>query len=44
MGGLVHMGGYGVGGYNKTPEERGGKPLSMEDMLRFLVKGEEPKR
>ena len=34
----------GVGRENKKPEERGGKPLSMEDMLRFLVKGEEPKR
>ena len=29
---------------NKKPEENGEKPLSMEDTLRFLVKGEAPKR
>ena len=34
----------GEGREERKPEERGGKPLSMEDMLRFLVKGEEPKR
>ena len=34
----------GAGRENKKPEENGGKPLSMEEMLRFLVKGEEPKR
>ena len=34
----------GEGQKNKKSEERGGKPLSMEDMLRFMVKGEEPKR
>ncbi|CAF9906794.1 MAG: mediator of RNA polymerase II transcription subunit 8 [Alectoria fallacina] len=28
---------------NKKPEEGGGKSLSMDDMLRFLVRGEEPK-
>ena len=34
----------GQGRENKKAEEKGGKPLSMEDMLRFLMKGEEPKR
>ena len=29
---------------NKKPEEGGGKLLSMDDMLRFLVRGEEPKK
>lgn len=29
---------------NKRPGDGGGKPLSMEDILRFLVKGEEPKK
>ena len=29
---------------NKKPEEGGAKPLSMDEMLRFLVKGEEPKK
>ncbi len=28
----------------KEREEGGGKPLSMNDVLRFLVKGEEPKK
>ena len=28
----------------KKVEEGGGKPLSMDEMLRFLVKGEEPKK
>ena len=36
--------GEGKGHGIKKPEEGGAKPLSMEDMLRFLVKGEEPKR
>ena len=35
----------GVEGHeNKSPDEGGGKPLSMNDILRFLVKGEEPKK
>ena len=29
---------------DKRLEERGAKPVSMDEMLRFLVKGEEPKR
>lgn len=29
---------------NRKPEEGGGKPLSMDEILRFLVKGEEPKK
>lgn len=29
---------------NKSPVEGRGKPLSMNDILRFLVKGEEPKQ
>ncbi len=29
---------------NKKPEEGGEKPLSIDDMLRFLVKGELPKK
>ncbi|KAL9135646.1 MAG: hypothetical protein Q9175_003157 [Cornicularia normoerica] len=29
---------------SKKPEEGGGMPLSMDDILRFLVKGEEPKK
>ena len=29
---------------HKKPEERGGKPLSTDEMLRFLVKGEGPKK
>ena len=29
---------------HKKPEEGGGKPLSMDEMLRFLVKGEQPKK
>ena len=29
---------------NKQPEDGGAKPLSMNDILRFLVKGEEPKK
>lgn len=28
----------------KSPDEGGGKPLSMNEVLRFLVKGEEPKK
>lgn len=36
--------GEAEGQENKKPEEGGGKPLSMDDMLRFLVKGEEPKK
>ena len=32
-------------GHNpRKPEGGGGKPLSMDEMLRFLVKGEEPKK
>ena len=34
----------GEGHENKKPEEGGGRSLSMNDMLRFLAKGEEPKR
>lgn len=33
----------GEGQDNKKLEEGGRRPLSMNDMLRFLVKGEEPK-
>ena len=29
---------------NKEPEDGDAKPLSMNDILRFLVKGEEPKK
>lgn len=29
---------------NKKSEEAGANPLSMDDILRFLVKGEEPKK
>ena len=29
---------------NEKLEERGGKPLAMDDILRFLVRGEEPKK
>lgn len=29
---------------HKKPAEGGGMPLSMDEMLRFLVKGEEPKK
>lgn len=29
---------------NKKPEEGGGRSISMDDILRFLVKGEEPKK
>lgn len=34
----------GEGHESKKPEEGGRRPLSMNDMLRFLVKGEEPKK
>ncbi len=34
----------GEGHEKKEREEGGGKPLSMNDVLRFLVKGEEPKK
>ena len=43
MGGV--SGAAGVNGSeNEKGEERGGKLLAMDDILRFLVRGEEPKK
>lgn len=42
--GVVSGAAKAEGRENEKPEERAGRPLAMDDILRFLVRGEEPKQ